>query len=60
MRQISPHTYVETGYIGSNVGCIKTAKGNVMIDCPVLPVEIENLRTELISLLSMELLSKWS
>ena len=50
MRQISPHIYVETGYIGSNVGCIKTAKGKVMIDCPVLPAEIDNLKRELIKI----------
>jgi cyclase len=50
MRQISPHVYVETEYIGSNVGCIKTANGKVMIDCPVLPAEIDNLKRELVEI----------
>ena len=48
MKQIGSHTFVETGYLLSNVGCIKTAKGNVTIDCPALPAEIEDFKKELI------------
>jgi cyclase len=47
MKQISPHIYVETQYLGSNVGCINTANGKVIVDCPVLPNEIADFKKRL-------------
>jgi len=47
MERISDHLYVETGYLGSNVGCIITERGLVTIDCPLLPHEIEDWREKL-------------
>ena len=42
MQKVSDHVYAETGYVGSNVGCIVTEQGLVTVDCPMLPQEIED------------------
>ena len=39
MDKISENVYVETGFIGCNVGFVVTASGVVMIDTPMVPEE---------------------
>ena len=47
MHKVSEHVYAETGYIGSNVGCIVTEQGLITVDCPMLPQEIADWREKL-------------
>lgn len=47
MLQLTEHVYAETGYMGANVGCVKTAEGLVTIDAPVLPSEVEDWNAKL-------------
>lgn len=47
MEKISDRIYVETGYLGSNVGCIVTEGGLVTVDCPLFPEEVEDWREKL-------------
>lgn len=35
MEQLHPDVYVETGYQGGNVGCIRTDEGLILIDAPL-------------------------
>jgi cyclase len=37
MYQLNPDVYVETGYIGGNVGCVRTNEGLILIDIPQRP-----------------------
>jgi cyclase len=37
MHQLNSDVYVETGYIGGNVGCVCTKEGLVLIDTPLRP-----------------------
>ena len=55
MLRAAEHVYVETGYLGSNVGCVNTAQGLVTVDCPILPEEIRDWREKLPKL-GMEML----
>ncbi len=48
MKEVAENIYVETEYMGSNVGCIDTDMGLVMIDCPVLPEEVRDWKEKLV------------
>ena len=37
MNEVAPNVFVETGYVGVNVGAIRTPKGIVAIDAPSFP-----------------------
>jgi len=47
MIKITDHAFVETKYAGTNVGCIITEQGPVIIDTPMLPEEGDDLRKQL-------------
>lgn len=47
MIKITDHVFVETKYLGANVGCVVTEQGPVLIDTPMLPEEADELRDQL-------------
>jgi len=47
MIKITDHIFVETKYLGANVGCVITEQGPVLIDTPMLPEEAHDLRDQL-------------
>lgn len=47
MISITDHVFVETKYPGSNVGVVMTLRGPVLIDTPMLPKEVRELREQL-------------
>jgi cyclase len=55
MRNISNHVYVETEFLGANVGCVITELGPILIDTPMLPEEATELRKELRRLSDLEI-----
>lgn len=47
MIKITDHVFVETKYLGANVGCVITEQGPVLIDTPMLPEEARDLHHQL-------------
>ena len=47
MIKVTDHVFVETKYLGANVGCVITEQGPVLIDTPMLPEEAADLRDQL-------------
>ncbi|MFC1858441.1 MBL fold metallo-hydrolase [Thermodesulfobacteriota bacterium] len=47
MIKVTDQIFVETSFVGSNVGCIITEQGLVLVDTPMFPDEAAELRTEL-------------
>lgn len=47
MLQVSEHAFVETKYLGCNVGAIVTMDGPVLIDTPALPQDALDLKAQL-------------
>ena len=47
MIQVSERVYVETKYLGCNVGAIVTAQGPIVIDTPALPQDALDLKVQL-------------
>lgn len=47
MIKVMDHIFVETKYLGANVGCVLTEQGPVLIDTPMLPEEATDLRDQL-------------
>ncbi|HUV44744.1 MAG TPA: MBL fold metallo-hydrolase [Dehalococcoidales bacterium] len=47
MKEITDGVFIETEYLGCNIGCVVTEKGPVLIDAPTLPHEVSDLRNEL-------------
>ena len=47
MIKITENVFVETKYLGTNVGCVITEQGPVLIDTPMLPEEADDLRSQL-------------
>lgn len=47
MIKVTDHVFVETKYLGANVGCVITEQGPVLIDTPMLPEEASDLRDQL-------------
>jgi len=47
MLQVSKHAFVETKYLGCNVGTIVTMDGPVLIDTPALPQDALDLKAQL-------------
>ncbi|HEX9896751.1 MAG TPA: MBL fold metallo-hydrolase [Dehalococcoidales bacterium] len=50
MQQVSEHIFIETKYLGCNVGVVLTEQGPVVIDTPVLPEDTRDLREQIRSL----------
>ena len=44
MQQVSEHAFIETKYLGCNVGAIVTDQGPVLIDTPALPQDALDLK----------------
>ena len=55
MIKLTNHVYVETKYIGSNVGCVLTERGPVLIDAPVLSGEARDWRGQVEQLAGREI-----
>lgn len=47
MIKITDRVFVETKYVGANVGCVITEQGPVIIDTPMLPEEADDLRAQI-------------
>jgi len=47
MIKITDNVFVETKYVGTNVGCVITEQGPIIIDTPMLPEEADDLRSQL-------------
>jgi cyclase len=47
MQQISEHVFVETKYLGCNVGVVLTKQGPIVIDTPALPEDTKDLRDQI-------------
>src|SRR4030042_5094392 len=47
MQQVSEHVFVETKYLGCNVGVVLTVQGPVVIDTPALPDDTRDLRDQI-------------
>jgi cyclase len=47
MKEITGGVFIETKYLGCNIGCVVTDKGPVLIDAPTLPHEVSDLCNEL-------------
>jgi cyclase len=43
MQQVSEHVFVETKYLGCNVGVVLTEQGPVVIDTPAFPDDVRDL-----------------
>jgi cyclase len=39
MKEVRDRIYIETGYVGANVGCIATDEGAILIDTPMIPAD---------------------
>jgi len=55
MIEIAKHVYVETKYLGANLGCVLTEGGPVLIDAPVLPDEARDWREQVERLTKMDI-----
>lgn len=47
MQQISEHVYVETKYLGCNIGVVLTDQGPIVIDTPALPDDTRDLKDQI-------------
>ncbi len=47
MQQVSEHVYVETKYLGCNVGVVLTDQGPIVIDTPALPDDTYDLKDQI-------------
>jgi len=47
MRQVGEHCFVETKYLGCNIGVILTHEGPILIDTPALPQDAADLKAQL-------------
>jgi glyoxylase-like metal-dependent hydrolase (beta-lactamase superfamily II) len=56
MQKIAERVYVETVYLGGNVGCILTDQGPVLVDTPLLPRDARHWRDQLEGLTSLPIL----
>jgi cyclase len=52
VQQVSEHVFIETKYLGCNVGVVLTERGPVVIDTPVLPDDTRDLRDQIRKLTS--------
>jgi cyclase len=55
MIEITKHVYVETKYLGANVGCVLTEQGPVLIDTPVVPDEARDWRGQIERLTNLDI-----
>jgi cyclase len=47
LQQVSEHVFVETKYLGCNVGVVRTQQGPVVIDTPMFPNDVRDLRDQI-------------
>ncbi len=47
MQQVSEHVYVETKYLGCNIGIVITNQGPIVIDTPALPDDTRDLKDQI-------------
>jgi cyclase len=47
VEQVSEHVFIETKYLGCNVGVVLTEQGPVVIDTPALPDDARDLREQI-------------
>jgi cyclase len=47
MQQVSEHVYVETKYLGCNIGVVLTGQGPIVIDTPALPDDTRDLKNQI-------------
>jgi len=47
MQQVSEHVYVETKYLGCNIGVVLTDQGPIVIDTPALPDDTRDLKDQI-------------
>jgi cyclase len=47
MQQVSEHVFVETKYLGCNIGVVLTGQGPVVIDTPALPDDTADLKNQI-------------
>jgi cyclase len=57
MQQVSEHVFVETKYLGCNVGVILTGQGPIVIDTPALPDDVRDLREQVRKLTKRRILN---
>ena len=50
MQQISEHVYIETKYLGCNIGVVLTDQGPIVIDTPALPDDTRDLKDQILRL----------
>lgn len=55
MKRVSESVYVETGFVGANVGCVLTEQGTVLIDTPMLAEEARQLKEGLAAIAGSEI-----
>ncbi len=56
MQQIGQGIYVETGYLGGNVGFVITGEGVILINTPIIPYEARDWRDEIASVTDQEVI----
>ena len=54
MQKPNPDVYVETGYEGANVGCIRTDEGLILVDTPMRPRDARAWRARVTQLTGQE------
>jgi cyclase len=54
MHRLDSDVYVETGYIGGNVGCVRTNEGLILIDTPMRPRDAQAWRVRVTQLTKQE------
>lgn len=57
MQQVSEHVFVETKYLGCNVGVVLTEQGPIVIDTPALPDDVRDLREQIRELTKRRILN---
>ena len=55
MQQLNSDVYVETGYEGVNVGCVRTNEGLILIDTPMRPRDARAWRARVTQLTGQEI-----
>ena len=56
MQQIAQGVYVETGYLGDNVGFVATGEGVILINTPLSPLEARHWRDEITRVTDQEII----
>jgi len=57
VQQVSEHVFVETKYLGCNVGVVLTEQGPIVIDTPAFPDDVRDLREQIRELTKRRILN---